>query len=210
MSHPCASSWSIVSGVSAAAKLDAASIVAKNRPERMHDPKADGGFFHATPLKSVSQVMVCASNPRVQGQHQKAESLQGELLNAISYRAARWVDRGRARPLRPKDKEMKNLTLMTALLLASSPVAAQSQQHALGAGGMINNSLLPNTGIICQEEMTATFCKVPTSPNLGAFGSSRGSTSSAGSGSGTSPGAGTNTSSISPCGSFPPTNELCN
>ena len=34
-----------VSGVSAAARLDAASIVAKNRPERMHDPKAAGGFF---------------------------------------------------------------------------------------------------------------------------------------------------------------------
>ena len=45
ISHPCASSWSIVSGVSAAAKLDAASIIAKNRPERMRDPKAAGGFF---------------------------------------------------------------------------------------------------------------------------------------------------------------------
>jgi hypothetical protein len=33
-----------VSGVSAAAKLDAASIVVKNRPERMH-PKAAGGLF---------------------------------------------------------------------------------------------------------------------------------------------------------------------
>jgi hypothetical protein len=37
----------IVSGVSAAAKLDAASIIAKNRPERMRDPKAAGGFFKA-------------------------------------------------------------------------------------------------------------------------------------------------------------------
>jgi hypothetical protein len=43
--HPCASSWSIVSGVSAAAKLDAASIVARNRPERTHHPKAAGGLF---------------------------------------------------------------------------------------------------------------------------------------------------------------------
>jgi hypothetical protein len=34
-----------VSGVSAAAKLDAVSIVAKNRPERMHHPKAAGGLF---------------------------------------------------------------------------------------------------------------------------------------------------------------------
>jgi hypothetical protein len=31
--------------VSAAAKLDAANIAAKNRPERMHEPKAAGGFF---------------------------------------------------------------------------------------------------------------------------------------------------------------------
>ena len=45
ISHPCASSWSIVSGASAAAKLDAASIVAKNRLERMQYPKAAGGFF---------------------------------------------------------------------------------------------------------------------------------------------------------------------
>jgi hypothetical protein len=36
---------SIVSGVFAAAKLDAASIIAKNRPERMRDPKGAGGFF---------------------------------------------------------------------------------------------------------------------------------------------------------------------
>jgi hypothetical protein len=34
-----------VTGVSAAAKLDAASIVAKNEPERMHHPKAVGGLF---------------------------------------------------------------------------------------------------------------------------------------------------------------------
>jgi hypothetical protein len=34
-----------VSGVSAAAKRDAASIVAKNSPERMRNPKAAGFFF---------------------------------------------------------------------------------------------------------------------------------------------------------------------
>jgi len=92
---------------------------------------------------------------------------------------------------------MKKLTLITALLLATSPVAAQSGQQALGAGGQTNNSPLPDTGIVCQQEMTATFCNAPTSPNIGGFGSSRGSTSSAGSGtgsgSGTSAGAGSNT-----------------
>jgi hypothetical protein len=66
---------------------------------------------------------------------------------------------------------MKKLTLITALLLAASPVAAQ---QALGAGGQTNNSPLPDTGIVCQQEMTATFCNVPTSPNIGGFGSSRG------------------------------------
>ena len=85
---------------------------------------------------------------------------------------------------------------------------------AAGPSHLTNSSPLPDTGIVCQQEMTATFCNAPTSPNIGGFGSSRGSTSSAGSGtssgSGTSAGAGSNTSSISPCGSFPPANELCN
>ena len=68
---------------------------------------------------------------------------------------------------------MKKLTLITALLLATSPVAAQSGQQALGAGGQTNNSPLPDTGIVCQQEMTATFCNAPTSPNIGGFSSSR-------------------------------------
>ena len=83
---------------------------------------------------------------------------------------------------------MKKLTLITALLLATSPVAAQSGQQALGAGGQTNNSPLPDTGIVCQQEMTATFCNAPTSPNIGGFGSSRGSTSSEGSGTGSGSG----------------------
>jgi hypothetical protein len=45
-----------------------------------------------------------------------------------------------------------------------------TQQQALGAGGTTNNSLLTNTGIICQEEMTATFCNTPTSPNASGYG----------------------------------------
>jgi hypothetical protein len=63
---------------------------------------------------------------------------------------------------------MKKLALIAVLLLAASPVAAQ--QQPLGAGGQTNASILPNTGVICEEEMTATFCNVPTSPNTGGFG----------------------------------------
>ena len=47
---------------------------------------------------------------------------------------------------------MKKLALITALLLATSPVAAQSPQQALSGGGTTNSSPLPNTGIICQPE----------------------------------------------------------
>ena len=42
---------------------------------------------------------------------------------------------------------MNKLALFAALLMATSPVAAQSAQQALGAAGTTNNSLLPNTGI---------------------------------------------------------------
>jgi hypothetical protein len=40
---------------------------------------------------------------------------------------------------------MRKLTLITALHLATSPVAAQSRQQALGAGGQTNNAPLPDT-----------------------------------------------------------------
>jgi hypothetical protein len=96
---------------------------------------------------------------------------------------------------------MKKLALIAALLLAS-PVAAQSPQQPLGAGGQTNTSQLPNTGVICEEEITATFCNVPTSPSHGGYGSS--------SGSGSSGGAAAVTPSIPPCSAFPPANELCN
>jgi hypothetical protein len=61
-------------------------------------------------------------------------------------------------------------------------------------------STLPNTGVICQELMTATFCNVTTSPNDGGYGSGAGAASSK---TGISP-------AIPPCASFPPANELCN
>jgi hypothetical protein len=101
--------------------------------------------------------------------------------------------------------QMKKLALIAGLLLAASLVAAQSRQQALGAGGQTNTSSLPNTGVICEEEMTATFCNVPTSPNTGGYGS-RGATGS----SSASGGVGSNTPSIPPCPDFPAANELCN
>ena len=87
----------------------------------------------------------------------------------------------------------------------------------------INNSTLPNTGLICIEEMVATFCNRPVGPNNAGYGSSTafsgssarsgtsaGSKSSAGSGVGAASGSGISTTSIPPCGAFPSPNELCN
>ena len=70
------------------------------------------------------------------------------------------------------------LAFIIALLLAASQVAAQNttanqQQQPLGAGGLIVTSPLTNTGTICQEEMVATFCNVPTGPNTAGYGSNR-------------------------------------
>lgn len=98
---------------------------------------------------------------------------------------------------------MRKLALIAALLLAASPVAAQSRQQALGTGGTTNNSQLPNTGIICEEEMTATFCNVPTSPNNAGYGTGGGAAAT---------GAGITTPSpaIPICSELGPANELCN
>ena len=118
---------------------------------------------------------------------------------------------------------MKILALTVALLLAASPVAAQQLEQALGAGGQINNSTLPNTGLICIEGMVATFCNRPVGPNSAGYGSSTAfsgssarsgtsaaSGSSAGAGVGAASGSGISSTSTPPCGSFPPPNELCN
>jgi hypothetical protein len=66
---------------------------------------------------------------------------------------------------------MKKLSLISALLLGATPVVAQSVQQPLGTSGEINNSTLTNTGVICIEEMVATFCNVPSGPNLNGYGS---------------------------------------
>jgi hypothetical protein len=99
---------------------------------------------------------------------------------------------------------MKRLLLFMALLPASSPVAAQSASHQpLGAGGQTNTSMLPNTGVVCQEEMTATFCNVNTNPNNAGYGTNGGAAA-------TSAGITTPSPAIPTCGGFPPANELCN
>jgi hypothetical protein len=129
-------------------------------------------------------------------------------------------------PYQQREPVMKILALTVALLLAASPLAAQTSQtqQPLGAGGQTNNSPLTNTGVICLEEMVATFCNVASSPNHAGYGSSTafvgssatsgtsaasGSSAGAGVGAGSS-GSGISTTSIPACGSFPTPNELCN
>ena len=73
----------------------------------------------------------------------------------------------------------------------------------LGAGGATNNSPLTDTGVICQEEMTATFCNVNTNPNNAGYGTNGGAAA-------TSAGITTPSPAIPTCGGFPPANELCN
>jgi hypothetical protein len=110
----------------------------------------------------------------------------------------------RAAGSRAESRFMKMLLLFMALLSASSPVAAQSASHQpLGAGGATNNSPLTDTGVICQEEMTATFCNVNTNPNNAGYGTNGGAAA-------TSAGITTPSPAIPTCGGFPPANELCN
>jgi hypothetical protein len=104
-------------------------------------------------------------------------------------------------------------TLLFALFTAPSPSAAQvatsnGQQQLFTSSGQSQRSQGPTSGVICMEEMTATFCNVVTGPNNTGYGSSGGSASSGATGSGG--GASASTSSIPPCSTFPPANELCN
>jgi hypothetical protein len=96
---------------------------------------------------------------------------------------------------------MKILGLTVALFFAASPVAAQ---QTLGTNGQINTSTLPNTGVICQEEMVATFCNVATAPNNAGYGTHGGAAA-------TSTGITAPSKAIPACGEgVVPANELCN
>ena len=97
---------------------------------------------------------------------------------------------------------MTKATLIVALLLTASPVAAQvstfdgqSQLSALGGQFVPSEAptSAPTTGVICIEGIAGTFCNVPAGPNAGGYGSGAGS----GSGGGASAGGIT---SIPPCG----------
>lgn len=114
---------------------------------------------------------------------------------------------------------MKKLALITALLSATPPVAAQvvtgsTTGSSIGSttgsstSPTTGTSTGPTTGVICEELMVATFCNVPIAPNTSGYGSSGATGSTAASGS--SSGASSNTSSIPTCPEFPPANELCN
>jgi hypothetical protein len=112
---------------------------------------------------------------------------------------------------------MKKLGLISALLLAASPAAAQlatSQRVQQLNGQSVQTAPIeaPTTGVFCIEEMTATFCNVTTGPNTNGYGSRGVSTSRAASSgvSASSGGAGAISPSIPPCSSEPPFNELCN
>jgi hypothetical protein len=154
-----------------------------------------------------------------------------------------------ASPQQKQVVPMKKLALIAALALAPlalPPASAQAQTsptnattnsqlansntaNALGiTTGVTTNGqpqtgsqTSPTTGVICLEEMTATFCNVPSGRNTNGYGSSGGSGSAGGAGSGAGSasaagsassggGAGANTSSIPACSGFPSPNELCN
>jgi len=115
---------------------------------------------------------------------------------------------------------MKKRALIATLLLATSPAVAQvptsSSQQALSSGrtGQLPPPQGPTTGTFCVEEITATFCNVPTGPNTSGYGTggSGAATSGSGAAGGLSAngGVGGNASALPPCPGEPPFNELCN
>ena len=120
---------------------------------------------------------------------------------------------------------MKKRALIAVVLVATSPATAQvaaapNQQELLP--GQASEfpptqapTQAPTTGVFCAEEITATFCNVPTGPNTAGYGTGGGlGAASGGSGAagglGATGGAGGNASSLPPCPSETPFNELCN
>ncbi len=102
------------------------------------------------------------------------------------------------------------VAFIVALLLVTWPVAAQQvtlpdqQQQPLGTAGRIVTSPLTKTGVMCLQEMVATFCNVPSGPNTAGYGSHGGAAA-------TSAGIASPSPSIPICGEgIVAANELCN
>jgi hypothetical protein len=119
------------------------------------------------------------------------------------------------------NSQLANSNTANALGITTGGPTTGRQQSSSQSG--------PATGVLCIQEMTATFCNVPSGPNTNGYGSaggsgSTGATGSSGAGGGggsasgagsatasaSSGGAGANTTSIPTCGGFPSANELCN
>jgi hypothetical protein len=112
-----------------------------------------------------------------------------------------------------------SLPLIAKLSPAAAQAASSNGQTQTGQAGESTSTPAPTTGVFCAEEMTATFCNVVTGPNTNGYGrstapSSSGTAAANGAGSlsasSSTTGAGGNTSSIPPCPSEPPFDELCN
>jgi len=83
---------------------------------------------------------------------------------------------------------MKKLAFVAVLVIAASPVAAQEvtsngELPSGNQGALSAPSQTATIGVFCVEEITATFCNVPTAPNTSGYGSSGVSASTSVSGS---------------------------
>jgi len=116
---------------------------------------------------------------------------------------------------RAQAADMNKFAIIAALVFTASPAAAQlatpnGQAQSPTQGGATESTQAPITGVFCIEEMTATFCNVVTGPNTGGYGARSAGSTASGSTSGLSTGPGGGASSIPPCPTEPPFNELCN
>src|ERR1700677_1371014 len=104
---------------------------------------------------------------------------------------------------------MKHASLVVLLVLATSPVAAQtttstSSATSTSSSAGSSSGSGPSAGTICSEMITATFCNEPTSPNTTGYGSNGGAGA-------TSSGITTPSPSTPSCGEgIVADNELCN
>jgi hypothetical protein len=108
---------------------------------------------------------------------------------------------------------LKLLSFVVVLAVTASPLAAQtggssgegSNSSQGGTSSQSGNSSQTGqssqsstTGVICEEEMTGTFCNTVTGSSSGGYGASSSSVGS------------TTPTPIPACGTFAPADELCN